>query len=97
MCSPHVVLLAPWYAQVSDAVHMLETMHETHVAHLLPRVSACHEAVEAFAANCLACKVGPWGRRVARASCVARQAAHTLSCLLRDRCHSLIQSLIASQ
>ncbi len=45
-------------AQVSDAVHMLETMHETHVAHLLPRVAACHEAVEAFADNCLACKVG---------------------------------------
>ena len=39
---------------------MLETMHETHVGHLLPRVAACHEAVEAFAAHCLDCKVR-WG------------------------------------
>ena len=36
---------------------MLETMHETHVGHLLPRVTACHAAVEAFAARCLDCKV----------------------------------------
>ncbi|PSC71466.1 Autophagy-related 11 [Micractinium conductrix] len=42
--------------QVTDTVHMLETMHETHVGHLLPRVTACHAAVEAFAARCLDCK-----------------------------------------
>ena len=75
MCSPHVVLLAPWYVQVSDAVHMLETMHETHVAHLLPRVAACHEAVEAFAANCLACKVGRWGRAGVRRSVAWQESA----------------------
>jgi len=44
--------------QVSDTVHMLETMHETHVAHLLPRVAACQTAVEAFAERCMDCKVG---------------------------------------
>lgn len=44
--------------QVSDTVHMLETMHETHVGHLLPRVTACHTAAEAFTARCLDCKVG---------------------------------------
>jgi hypothetical protein len=37
---------------------MLETMHETHVGHLIPRVQACHLAVEAFAEQCLECKVG---------------------------------------
>ncbi|KAL4447174.1 hypothetical protein ABPG77_007207 [Micractinium sp. CCAP 211/92] len=42
--------------QVSDTVHMLETMHETHVGHLLPRVTACHTAAEAFTARCLDCK-----------------------------------------
>ena len=56
--------LAAWWppcaapAQVSDLVHMLETMHETHVGHLIPRVQACHLAVEAFAEQCLECKVG---------------------------------------
>ena len=43
---------------MSDTVHMLETMHETHVGHLLPRVQAAHAAVEAFAVQCLECKVG---------------------------------------
>jgi hypothetical protein len=45
-------------AHVSDTVHMLETMRETHVGHLAPRVEACHAAVEGFAAHCLECKVG---------------------------------------
>ena len=65
----HCALPFPLLPQVSDAVHMLETMHETHVAHLLPRVAACHEAVEAFAASCLACKVG--GRGAMRAGALA--------------------------
>jgi hypothetical protein len=47
-------------SHVSDSVHMLETMRETHTAHLLPRVEACHAAVEAFAATCVECKVGAW-------------------------------------
>lgn len=51
--------------QVSDTVHMLETMHETHVGHLLPRVAACHTAAEAFAARCLDCKVGRGARPAA--------------------------------
>lgn len=45
---------------VSDTAAMLETMHETHLGHLLPRVTACHAAVEAFAAQCLDCKVRGW-------------------------------------
>jgi hypothetical protein len=37
---------------------MLEMMRETHATHLLPRVEACHAAMEAFAQHCIECKVG---------------------------------------
>ena len=44
---------------LSDTVHMLETMHDTHANHLIPRVAACDRSLEALASQCLDCKVGP--------------------------------------
>eukprot|EP00887_Chlorella_sp_A99_P002015 scaffold18.g2015.t1 len=41
---------------LSDTVHMLETMHETHANHLIPRVAACDRGLEAFSSQCLDCK-----------------------------------------
>lgn len=53
-------------AHLGDTVHMLETMHDTHAHHLVPRVAACDRSLEAFASRCLDCKVRQASARLAR-------------------------------
>ena len=64
-----------------DTCHMLETMRDTHVSHLLPRVLACDRALEAFSARCLDCKV----RRClgVQSSSHSRMLTFALLCLYR--------------
>ena len=43
--------------QLSDTCQMLETMHESHATHLLPRAAGIDTALQDFTQRCVACKV----------------------------------------
>lgn len=94
---------------VSDTAAMLETMHEMHVGHLLPRTGAAHAAVEAFATQCLDCKVrglgagrggGPRLRPACRALAAepwlssANPTSHTCLCTFCIRQNALTRDVL---
>jgi hypothetical protein len=67
-----------------DLVAMLDAVHDTHAEHVLPRMAACDEALDAFVVKCTDAKVGGWVGACGRAAQWLPAQRYCAACTSRD-------------